>query len=397
MKILSILTYYHPHWTGLTAYAQRLAEGLAERGHQVTVLTSRHEPTLPGNEVYGGVRIVRLSKLARISRGNITPSFPLSAYRLIRAHDVVQIHTVLMEAWLVTLLARLAGRKVLLTHHGDLVMPAGFFDQVVERTVTWMLVQAAKMSARISIHSEDYARHSSYLWPFARKLAYIYPPVAIPVPDPESARAWRDSLSAGSSPLIGFAGRFVEEKGFDFLFKAIPHVLRAYPDARFVYAGDEQVVYEDFYEQCKGLIEGYSDRVEFVGLILDRQRLADFYRMCDVFVLPSRSDCFPSTQIEAMFCGTPIVCTDIPGAREAVKVSGMGLIVPPRDDKALAEGIIRMLGDDAPYRKTRAHIAGVFDRDRTLDQYEDLLAELAGARLTRQSEGGTSTPAGTDQ
>ena len=42
MKVLMVLTYYHPHWTGLTAYAKRLAEGLARRGHSVTVLTSRH-------------------------------------------------------------------------------------------------------------------------------------------------------------------------------------------------------------------------------------------------------------------------------------------------------------------------------------------------------------------
>ena len=43
MRILSILTYYAPHWTGLTQHAQHVAEGLAARGHDVTVLTSRYE------------------------------------------------------------------------------------------------------------------------------------------------------------------------------------------------------------------------------------------------------------------------------------------------------------------------------------------------------------------
>lgn len=377
MKILSVVTYYYPHWTGLTAYAQRLAEGLVERGHQVTVLTSHHERTLPREEVYHGVRIVRLPTWVRISRGVVAPSFPFVAYRLMRTHDVVQIHTVLMEAWLATSLARLAGRKVLFTHHGDLVMPKGLVNQAIERIVTWMMTQAEKMSARISIHSEDYARHSSFLRPFLHKMAYIYPPVVMPEPDPAAAAAWRDQLNLNNSPLIGFAGRFVEEKGFDYLFKAIPHVLEAWPDARFVYAGDFPV-YEDFYGQCAGMLDGYDDRVVFLGLIRDRQKLADFYHMCDVFVLSSRSDCFPSTQIEAMFCGTPVVCTDIPGAREAVKASGMGMIVPPQDEKGLAEGIVRMLDDNTPYRKTRAEIASVFSLQQTLDQYEALLAELAG-------------------
>jgi len=378
MKILSILTYYYPHWTGLTAYAQRLAEGLVERGHQVTVLTSRHEPTLSREEVHRGVRIIRLPKLMQISRGTLSPSFPIVAYRLMRAHDVVQIHTPLMESWLVTLLALLAGRKVLFTHHGDLVMPAGFLNRIIEWTVTWMMIQAEKMSARISIHSEDYARNSSFLRPFLHKMAYIYPPIVIPEPEPDAVAAWRDELGLSDAPLIGFAGRFVEEKGFDYLFRAVPHVLNVCPDARFVYAGDFPV-YEDFYGRCAGLLKGYADRVIFLGLILDRQKMADFYRMCDVFVLPSRSDCFPSTQIEAMFCGTPVVCTDIPGAREAVKVSGAGLIVPARDEKALAEGILRVLNDSTSYRKTRAQVADVFNLQRTLDQYEALLAELTSS------------------
>ena len=46
MKILTVLTYYHPHWTGLTANAKRIAEGLAARGHDVTVLTTRHAEEL---------------------------------------------------------------------------------------------------------------------------------------------------------------------------------------------------------------------------------------------------------------------------------------------------------------------------------------------------------------
>jgi glycosyltransferase involved in cell wall biosynthesis len=376
MKILSILSYYYPHWTGLTAYAKRLAEGLAARGHEVTVLAAQHEPYLPREEMLNGVRVVRTPVMMRLSRGPVSPSFPFTAYRLIREHDVVQIHTVLMEAWLVTILARLAGRKVLFTHHGDLIMPAGPLNRVIESTVTWMMTQAEKMSSRISVHSEDYGRHSTFLNPFLQKMAFIYPPIVIPEPNREATAAWREELGLDSYPLLGFAGRFVEEKGFDYLFKAIPHVLKSWPDARFIYAGDFPV-YEDFYSRCKGLLDGHEERVIFLGLIRDRQKLANFYHMCDAFVLPSRSDCFPSTQIEAMFCGTPVVCTDIPGAREAVKATGMGLVVPARDEKALAEGIIRMLDDSSPYIKTREQITDVFSLERTVDRYEALLAELA--------------------
>jgi glycosyltransferase involved in cell wall biosynthesis len=208
----------------------------------------------------------------------------------------------------------------------------------------------------------------------------------MPEPDAAAASSWRNELNLNHNRLVGFAGRFVEEKGFDYLFKAIPYVLETCPDVRFVYAGDFPV-YEDFYGRCKSLLDGWEDRVVFLGLIRDRRQLAAFYRMCDVFVSSSRTDCFPSTQIEAMLCGTPVVCTDIPGAREAVKKTGMGLLVPPHDEKALAEGIIRMLNDSAPYRKPREHIACVFNLERTLDEYEALLAELAGVALPQRGGG----------
>ena len=74
MKILMALTYYYPHWTGLTAFAVRLAEGLAARGHQVTVVTSRYQRALAREEVHNGVRIVRVQPVLRLSRGQVMPA-----------------------------------------------------------------------------------------------------------------------------------------------------------------------------------------------------------------------------------------------------------------------------------------------------------------------------------
>jgi glycosyltransferase involved in cell wall biosynthesis len=376
MKILMVLTYYYPHWTGLTAYAQRLAEGLAARGHQVTVVTSRYRDDLAAEAVHSGVRIVRVPALFRLSRGQVMPTFPGVVNRLVREHDVVQVHTPMLETWLVGRLAHTAGRKMLMTHHGDLVMPAGAWDQFVQRTVGFFLDRGAAIADTISIHSQDYADHSDYLRSFSSKVVSIYPPVEIPRPDAQAVAALRAELALHGRPVVGFAGRFVEEKGFDYLLQALPLVAERVPGVALVYAGDRPV-YEGFYQRWQRLFEGNPEQVRALGLITDHQKLADFYALCDVFALPSRTDCFPSVQIEALLCGTPVVATDIPGAREVVKLTGMGLLVEPRNPRALADGLVQVLNAPDQYAKPYAQVRSIFCTARTVSQYEELLQSMA--------------------
>ena len=147
MRILAVLTYYHPHWTGLTAYAKRIAEGLAARGHSVTVLTTRHRDDLPAEEVYNGVRIVRVKPVGRLSRGVISGEFPGVANRLIAESDVVQIHTPLLESLLIATLCKRHRVPLLFTHHGDLVMPSGIGNQIIERLmVAQMTISRERMN-----------------------------------------------------------------------------------------------------------------------------------------------------------------------------------------------------------------------------------------------------------
>ena len=376
MRILTILTYYYPHWTGLTAYARLLAEGLARRGHQVTVLTSRYWDTLPTEEVHNGVRIVRLKRWFRLSRGVVMPSFPLAAYGLIQENDVVQIHTPLLESWLVTELASRLGKKVIVTHHGDLVMPSGPFNQVVEATVTWTMKWALKKAARITIHTKDYADSSPFLHAFEEKLVYVLPPVQIPQPVPEQVCAWKHELGLDSNKVIGFAGRFVEEKGFDFLLRAIPQVTARLPEVKFVYAGEVNVAYEAFYAKWRHLAEGNSDHLVMLGLLTDPQKVANFYGMCDVLALPSRTDCFPMVQVEAMLCGTPAVATDIPGLRVPIKLTGMGRLVRPQDESALTEGLLEVLHNRQQYLRSPQQIQSTFSLDKALETYENLMQSL---------------------
>jgi glycosyltransferase involved in cell wall biosynthesis len=373
LRVLQLLTYYLPHRTGLTLHVQRLAEELAARGHQVTVLSARFRDDLPREEEVQGVRVVRLHAPLRVSRGVLMPGYPAALWRLAAEHDVVHAHTPLLEVPLAALITRARRRSLVITHHGDLVLPAGFFNRVVQRLVRTLFRPAAGIAHTLTGYSADYALHSSYLAPFAAKVVPIPPPVVVPPPDPLLVSGLRMRFGLEGRRVVGYAGRFVQEKRPDLLLRALPRLAQAFPDIVVAFAGPQRLPYERFEERCRPLIEAAGERVRFLGLLEDPRELAAFYRLCEVLVLPSETECFGLVQVEAMLCGTPVVATDIPGARVPVTVTGMGLLVPPRDPDALEHGISEVLQRRAAFVRPRATVATAFSLADTVDRYEAVL------------------------
>lgn len=380
MRILFILTYYRPHVSGLTIYVERLSRALAERGHEVTVLTSHYAKQLPREEMLGGVRVVRAPVLFRLNKGVFMPTFPALAWREIRSHDVVSIHLPQVEASLATALARLAGRNPILTYHCDLQMPPSvWYGSLVDRVTYWNNVVACKMAAAVVAYTQDFAEHSRVLSRFvtSAKLRVILPPVVIPQPTRDGARTLREQYGLNGWPIIGFAARFAHEKGAGYLLSAMPYLLSERPDIRIVFAGPYLgVLGETAWDELQPLIKQYEPYVTFLGP-LNPEQMADFFAACDVVTVASinNTESFGLVQVEAFMCGTPVVATNLPGVRQPVMMTGMGQIVPVADAKGLAEGILKVLRNPAAAVRPRDEIMRVFSMARTVDEYEKLFEE----------------------
>lgn len=345
----------------------------------MTVLTTRHLPSLPPEEVVDGVRVVRLEPLAGFSRGMIVPGLPLALARLLLRSDVVQMHTPLPEALLVAGMARAFGVPVVMTHHGDVVMPASPREKAIETAAFVVLSAAARLASAVTTYSDDYADSSRLLGAVREKVVSIRPPVLLPEPDRAAAARWRAELGFEGRTLVGFAGRFVEEKGFDVLLRALPLLRDRVPDVQLVFAGEPNVHYERFFEQCRPLVEAAGERLTLLGLLRDPQRIADFHAMCDVFVLPSRSEMMALVQVEAMLAGTPVVASDIPGARVVVRETGFGLLCPPGAPQALAAALEGALRRREELRPDPALVARLFSPETAVCRNEELLTDVAGA------------------
>jgi glycosyltransferase involved in cell wall biosynthesis len=374
LKILIALQYYVPHRTGLTLYVQHVAEALAARGHQVTVLTARYDRSLPRDEpVINGVRVIRLWAPLRVTRGMVMPAYPWAAFRLIQMHDAVSIHTPMLETPIYAAYTRLLHKGLVITHHGDLILPTGLFNRFVQWFTFQLFKTAGRAAHRIIAYSHDYADNSYYVAPFREKTSIVYPPIVIPEPDAQQVAAKRSEwLPEGNSKarLIGYAGRFVEEKRPDVLIRALPVIHEKHPGTRIVFAGQYNIQYEDFYERNRALIEQHREHLVFLGLLTDSQEMANFYAACDVLALPSDTECFALVQVEAMRCGTPVVATDIPGAREVVSLTGMGKLAPPRDPQAMGAAISDVLENPADFVKPLSAIDAAFNFEETVSRYE---------------------------
>jgi glycosyltransferase involved in cell wall biosynthesis len=141
-------------------------------------------------------------------------------------------------------------------------------------------------------------------------------------------------------PLLGMIARLVPEKGHEYAIKAMPEILRRFPDARLVLVGDgpSRTYLEDLCERV-----GVKERVIFLGFRKDVEKIAiDF----DVILMPSLSEGLPLALLESMALGKPVVASEVGGIPEVIKDGINGVLVPPGDAGALAEKIVGLLISD---------------------------------------------------
>lgn len=388
MKVLIALTYYRPHTSGLTIYAERLARALAERGQQVTVLTSQYDKSLPRTEHLHGVDIVRVPVAFHVSKGVIMPTFGFVATRLVRQHDVLSLHLPQFDASGLALRGRLMKKPVVLTYHCDLKLPPSLFSKMVDRFVVASNVFAAKWADVIVTNTADYAAHSPFLSRYLSKVKAVPPPIDIPIPSTEEITAFRAKWKLSGQRVIGVAARLAAEKGIQYLVDALPRILETYPNAHVLFVGPYQnVIGEEAYARyILPLIEKYAQHWTFLGSGLSDHEMAAFFASCDCLVLPSlnSTESFGMVQVEAMLCGTPAIATDLPGVRQPIKQTQMGEIVPVRDSAALANAILRVLSHPEKYKRNRSEIESLFSTDATVAQYIRVFTELAAAKAYRE-------------
>ncbi len=164
------------------------------------------------------------------------------------------------------------------------------------------------------------------------------------------------------APLIGTIGILRKKKGHHHLLEAIPAVLRRFPEARFVFAGDGPQ-----WRNLNTAIEqlGLEKQVIMLGRRRDVPRIL---RALDLFVLPTLQEALGTAFLEAMAMEVPVIGTSVDGVTEVIEHEKTGMLVPPGDPGGLSNVIIELLDQPerarALAREGRKKVAACFTKER---------------------------------
>ena len=378
-KKLKILEVCNLDRFAASPYMLPLFRGLVEQGHQVHVacrLTTFADVLREsGLEVHDLPITRRVTPLTDLKTyGRLKSIIREGGYDLVHTHNPKDGVLGRTAAW------KLAVPAVVHTCNGF------YFSHRSSGFKRWLVLAAERFAGKrchlvIFVNTDDLALAAAKKIVGARKARLIYNGVHRERFHPGEDDVLRGELGIPSgAAVLGYIGEIKRERNLDVLVQAAARLLPAQPDMYLVLVGDSSMEPREpgRLERLASQLEpGLAGRLVFTGYRFDPER---FYRIFDVYVLPSSREGFGVTLIEAMATGVPVVASRVRGPREIIEDGLDGILVNDRDPTELADAVSFYLeapGAVSNYtQRAREKVAREFDhalmRSKLYDEYHRL-------------------------
>ena len=348
-------TYARNHEDSQVPWLRESVNRLAERGHEMTVIV----PSFKGLKSHriDNVQVLRF-RYAPLPIEKLThdegapnklrnPLYQLPAATYIgmgvvssmvwaarKKFDLVHVHWPFPHGLFALAAAQVCGARVVAMCHGA--------ELAIARRKPWIraILRSCLLRAdRVACNSSHTASEIERLC--GRNATIIPYGATIRTEAPASKVGEKSDVAT-----ILFTGRHIQRKGVPYLLKALPRILEK-RRVRLVLTGDGDRRCE--WEQLTAKL-GLSAHVEFAGFV-SNARLLELYRQCDVYVLPAIFDDRGDTEglgvvlIEALKNAKPVVASAVGGIIDVIKHEETGLLVPEKDEGAIADAVLRLLDD----------------------------------------------------
>lgn len=385
LRVVLVGLDFKPRPGGIAEYSHRVATGLAQRGHDVRVLT----PPAEGDADYDARAPFAVRRLELPATTPDDPRYQYALYRAIRE----EIETAEAD-WLVQnalgkathavwAAARRTGRPLCTFVHGSGIRirrsprPSDYDNLASWAVERSRLKMGAVWADRVVTVSSFTRRNLEEAGVEPDRITLV--PPHIPGADEWEAdearlERLRERYEVDERPLLLTVSRLTERKGIDTVLRALHEHREDLPELRYVVAGDGSDR-----ERLEGLVEelGLEDVVVFAGFV-DEQEKHDLYEAASVFVMPNREladgdvEGFGIVFLEANAHGTPVVGGRSGGALDAVVDGETGFLVDPNDPGEVAEAVGKLLDD--PQLRGKLGEGG----RRRVEEELDFEANLAG-------------------
>jgi len=385
MRIALVIFSYYPAPTiGPVRHVAALSRGLAEKGHDVTIVTSTADvpPTTPLFEEIDGVKIERIPVAFRWGHWIRCPDLRL---RLVKGrYDV--FHTQLYRNYFTEATAkasRTSGVPIIITPRGSLLgyrylnelpiysIPNVIFDLLTRRR--------SLEGSVLVVTSKQEARDAGELGVPPERVKLI--PHGLDFGRFPRSRPER----IGDGTRLLCVGRIAEQRNVKFLLRGFALALRENRTLRLTIAGDPLPSRYNFHERGYGTAVrrlasrlGIEPNVDFLGGIYD-DRLWSLYKEHDIFVYTARYDNFGHALVEAAYFGLPLVTTDVGVAADLIQRGRGGFLIQHDDDQALCNAILNLSSSDSLRFSCAGFLrqqSGRYELSRNVEAYEQLYQEV---------------------
>lgn len=321
---------------GVERHISYLSKEPLQLGNKVSVLVSRRRGSTT-KDFINGIEEIRTKPLLKLFKVPIMPGYYNNLVKI--NPDIVHVHGTIPNVSDVAVFYGLMNKKPSLLHYhfdGNAESALGTCcANLYNSTINSMIVEKVN---KVITETKAYAETSPVLRKYLHKIEIVPNGVDLKLfsPDGDTGNIAEEyNLPTGN--IILFVGRLVKYKGLEYLIRAMKLV----KDGTLLIIGSGQ---EETH--LKTLVkEQQIHNVKFIAGI-EHNHLAPFYRISDVFVIPSitRGENFGIAALEAMACGTPVIASDLPGHREFIP-DDCGISIKPKDTGELASAINTLLSN----------------------------------------------------
>jgi glycosyltransferase involved in cell wall biosynthesis len=389
MKVLMVISQFHPIIGGAEKQAKLLAQTLAKKGIDVSVITGWWRFGTFHKETIDGIKIIRnyscwgmfgIKGLRPL--GVLAYSVSLGIYLLIHRneYDIIHVHQVLYPAFVSTFIGKGLLKKPILAKMGCSGLTSDIKNlkrfPLGNLQLKYLI---KKMDCLVTVNREGIEEFHAHGYDLSR-IQHIPNGVSY-------------SLSGKTEYnrvfFIITAVRLDRQKGIDILLKAWAKVVAHENNLKLLIIGKGP--HESAFKELSRSLE-ISDSVKFIGEVT---KIEDYLEKSDIFILASRAEGMSNALLEAMSHGAPCIATNISGNSELMgespglkiplgefRVAKNGLLVNPEDSEALTKAILYLIRNRSERetlgKKAREAVRQSFSIDLIADQYIGLYRQLLG-------------------